>query len=136
MLAIGRPAGLPVLVAAVAVLGVAFAGMQLLPFSMLPDVIRAATDTDETPAGTYTGVWTATEATGAALGPYAYALCLAVGGFVASAPVSRRCSRTRRSRRSATASAAAGGGDARGAAAATPLHPGRDGPGDELTARH
>lgn len=82
VLAVGRPAGLPVLVGAVVVLGVAFAGMQLLPFSMLPDVIRAAGDT--TGAGTYTGVWTATEATGAALGPYAYALCLAVGGFVAS----------------------------------------------------
>ncbi|MEV0005312.1 MFS transporter [Micromonospora sp. NPDC050980] len=81
VLAVGRPAGLPVLVAAVAVLGVAFAGMQLLPFSMLPDVIRAA---GAERAGTYTGVWTATEATGAALGPYAYALCLAAGGFVAS----------------------------------------------------
>ncbi|WP_330467296.1 MFS transporter [Micromonospora zamorensis] len=86
VLAVGRPAGLPVLIGAVAVLGVAFAGMQLLPFSMLPDVIRAATSKDGTAtgAGTYTGVWTATEATGAALGPYAYALCLAVGGFVAS----------------------------------------------------
>ncbi|MEU8288757.1 MFS transporter [Micromonospora sp. NPDC048905] len=95
VLAVGRPAGLPVLIGAVAVLGVAFAGMQLLPFSMLPDVIRAAAS-DRAPtadstgaaaptgAGTYTGVWTATEATGAALGPYAYALCLAVGGFVAS----------------------------------------------------
>ncbi|WP_229401565.1 MFS transporter [Micromonospora okii] len=82
VLAVGRPAGLPVLVAAVAVLGVAFAGMQLLPFAMMPDVIRAA---GATGAGTYTGVWTATEATGAALGPYAYALCLAAGGFVASA---------------------------------------------------
>ncbi|WP_089154018.1 MFS transporter [Micromonospora sp. NBS 11-29] len=81
VLAVGRPAGLPVLVAAVAVLGVAFAGLQLLPFSMLPDVIRAA---GAPRAGTYTGVWTATEATGAALGPYAYALCLAAGGFVAS----------------------------------------------------
>ncbi|MGW3613333.1 MFS transporter [Micromonospora sp. NPDC005163] len=81
VLAVGRPAGLPVLIGAVAVLGVAFAGMQLLPFSMLPDVIRAAGTTG---AGTYTGVWTATEATGAALGPYAYALCLTVGGFVAS----------------------------------------------------
>ncbi|MET7707829.1 MFS transporter [Micromonospora sp. NPDC005413] len=101
VLAVGRPAGLPVLIGAVAVLGVAFAGMQLLPFSMLPDVIRAANTTATEPAaitttaadtgaggtigaGTYTGVWTATEATGAALGPYAYALCLAVGGFVAS----------------------------------------------------
>ncbi|MEV4543488.1 MFS transporter [Micromonospora echinaurantiaca] len=81
VLAVGRPAGLPLLVGAVAVLGVAFAGMQLLPFSMVPDVIRAGTGVG---AGTYTGVWTATEATGAALGPYLYALCLAGGGFVAS----------------------------------------------------
>ncbi|SCL36233.1 Na+/melibiose symporter [Micromonospora nigra] len=81
VLAVGAPAGLPVLVAAVAVLGVAFAGMQLLPFSMVPDVIRAS---GAAGAGTYTGVWTATEATGAALGPWAYALCLAAGGFVAS----------------------------------------------------
>ncbi|MGC4807850.1 MFS transporter [Micromonospora sp. DT233] len=82
VLAVGLPAGLPVLVAAVALLGVSFAGMQLLPFAMVPDVIRAA---GATGAGTYTGVWTATEATGAALGPYAYALCLTAGGFVASA---------------------------------------------------
>ncbi|MFI7427859.1 MFS transporter [Micromonospora sp. NPDC049836] len=81
VLAVGRPAGLPVLVAVVAVLGVAFAGMQLLPFSMLPDVIRAAGGDR---AGTYTGVWTAVDATGGALGAYAYALCLAAGGFVAS----------------------------------------------------
>ncbi|MFC7550270.1 MFS transporter [Plantactinospora sp. GCM10030261] len=81
VLAVGRPAGLPVLVGAVAVLGVSFAGMQLLPFSMVPDVIRAAGGGR---AGTYTGVWTATEATGAALGPYAFAVCLAAGGFVAS----------------------------------------------------
>ncbi|MFC8849576.1 MULTISPECIES: MFS transporter [unclassified Micromonospora] len=81
VLAVGRPAGLPVLLTAVTVLGVAFAGMQLLPFAMMPDVIRAAGTTG---AGTYTGVWTATEATGAALGPYAYALCLTAGGFVAS----------------------------------------------------
>ncbi|MDG4758052.1 MFS transporter [Micromonospora sp. WMMD710] len=88
VLAVGRPAGLAVLIGAVAVLGVAFAGMQLLPFSMLPDVIRAAdasaAEPGATGAGTYTGVWTATEATGAALGPYAYALCLTIGGFVAS----------------------------------------------------
>ncbi|MDM4719204.1 MFS transporter [Micromonospora sp. WMMA1363] len=82
VLAVGAPAGLPVLVTAVAVLGVAFAGMQLLPFSMVPDVIRSAGG--QAGAGTYTGVWTATEATGAALGPWAYALCLAAGGFVAS----------------------------------------------------
>ncbi|MEU1604640.1 MFS transporter [Micromonospora matsumotoense] len=80
VLAVGAAAGLPVLVTAVVVLGVAFAGMQLLPFAMLPDVIRAGAGA----AGTYTGVWTATEALGGALGPWAYSLCLAGGGFVAS----------------------------------------------------
>ncbi|MDI1464669.1 MFS transporter [Catellatospora sp. KI3] len=82
VLALGSAAGLPVLIGAVAVLGIAFAAMQLLPFSMMPDAIRAAGGAER--AGTYTGVWTAAEATGGALGPYVYSACLAVGGFVAS----------------------------------------------------
>lgn len=84
VLAFGSAAGLPVLIGAVAVLGIAFAAMQLLPFSMMPDVIRASGADGTTRAGTYTGVWTAAEATGGALGPYVYAACLAIGGFVAS----------------------------------------------------
>jgi Na+/melibiose symporter-like transporter len=82
VLAAGSAAGLPVLIAAVAVLGVAFAALQLLPFSMLPDVV-AASDRPES-GGSYTGVWTATDSLGGALGPYVYAACLALGGFVAS----------------------------------------------------
>ncbi|MEV4515746.1 MFS transporter [Dactylosporangium sp. NPDC049525] len=85
VLALGAAAGLPLIVGAVAVLGVAFAAMQLLPFSMLPDVIAASGPDGTTRAGGYTGVWTATEATGGALGPYVYAACLAIGGFAASA---------------------------------------------------
>ncbi|MDG6103087.1 MFS transporter [Dactylosporangium aurantiacum] len=84
VLALGAAAGLPLIVGAVAVLGVAFAAMQLLPFSMVPDVIAASGPDGTTRAGGYTGVWTATEATGGALGPYVYAACLAAGGFVAS----------------------------------------------------
>ncbi|WP_230415712.1 MFS transporter [Micromonospora tarapacensis] len=84
VLALGNDAGLPVLVGAVALLGVAFAAMQLLPFSMVPDVIRAGGADGTTRAGTYTGVWTAAEATGGALGPYVYSACLAIGGFLAS----------------------------------------------------
>ena len=34
-------------------------------------------------AGSYTGVWTATEATGTAFGPYIYAAVIGLGGFVA-----------------------------------------------------
>lgn len=84
VLALGAAAGLPLLIAAVAVLGVAFAAMQLMPLSMVPDVIAAAGPAGTASAGSYTGVWTAAEATGGALGPYVYSACLAVGGFVAS----------------------------------------------------
>jgi glycoside/pentoside/hexuronide:cation symporter, GPH family len=84
VLALGIAATLPVLIAAVAVLGVAFAAMQLMPLSMVPDVIAASGPAGTGRAGSYTGVWTAAEATGGALGPYAFSACLAVGGFVAS----------------------------------------------------
>jgi GPH family glycoside/pentoside/hexuronide:cation symporter len=84
VLALGSAAGLPVLIGAVAMLGVAFAAMQLMPLSMVPDVIAASGPGGTARAGSYTGLWTAAEATGGALGPYAYSACLAMGGFVAS----------------------------------------------------
>jgi Na+/melibiose symporter-like transporter len=84
VLALGAAAGLPLLIAAVAVLGVAFAAMQLMPLSMVPDVIAAAGPAGAAGAGSYTGVWTAAEATGGALGPYVYSACLTAGGFAAS----------------------------------------------------
>lgn len=84
VLALGAAVPVAVLVAAVAVLGVAFAALQLLAFSMLPDVVNASGADATTRSGSYTGVWTAADATGGALGPYFYAACLAVGGFVAS----------------------------------------------------
>ncbi|MFJ3799492.1 MFS transporter [Streptomyces sp. NPDC090088] len=84
VLALGASAGLSLLLAAVATLGVAFAAMQLMPLSMVPDVIAAAGPAGTASAGSYTGVWTAAEATGGALGPYAYSACLAAGGFVAT----------------------------------------------------
>ncbi|MFD7865166.1 MFS transporter [Streptomyces sp. NPDC059783] len=76
----GTP-GVVVTSAVVIVMGVAFAGLQLFAFSMLPDAIAAA---GAAKAGAYTGVWTATEATGTAVGPYLYAAVLAAGGFVSS----------------------------------------------------
>ncbi|MFE6555395.1 MFS transporter [Streptomyces sp. NPDC057746] len=84
VLALGAGAGLPLLIAAVAMQGVAFAAMQLMPLSMVPDVIAAAGSAGTVSAGSYTGLWTAAEATGGALGPYVYSACLAAGGFVAS----------------------------------------------------
>ncbi|MBA0051269.1 MFS transporter [Streptomyces sp. AJS327] len=77
----GRSLGTVGIVAVVAVMGTAFAGLQLFAFSMLPDVIAAAKERGTAEAGAYTGVWTATEATGTAVGPYAYSAVLAVAGF-------------------------------------------------------
>ncbi|MEV7503297.1 MFS transporter [Streptomyces sp. NPDC093018] len=76
-------AGAAVLVL-VAALGTAFAGLQLFAFSMVPDAVAAAETRGRARAGAYTGVWTATEAAGTALGPYVYATVLALGGFVST----------------------------------------------------
>ena len=70
---------------ATALVGVGYAGCQVFPMAMLPDA--AATDaarTGENRAGVYTGVWTAGETLGLALGPGLFALVLAIGGYVSS----------------------------------------------------
>ncbi|HPZ49728.1 MAG TPA: MFS transporter [Propionibacteriaceae bacterium] len=67
--------------AVVAVCGVAYAGMQLYPLAMLPDVIA---HDEPGRAGVTAGVWTAGETTGMALGPTVALLVLAVTGFVSS----------------------------------------------------
>jgi Na+/melibiose symporter-like transporter len=69
-------------VAVLVVMGAAFAGLQLLASSIVPDAAAAAEARGRARAGADTGVWTATEATGTALGPYTYSAVLAVGGFV------------------------------------------------------
>ncbi len=83
-LVLGRPGALALVLPSMLLLGIAFAGMQLFPFSMLPDTVKAAGESGQRNAGAFTGLWTATEATGAALGPYLYAGALAIGGFVSS----------------------------------------------------
>ncbi|MEV8452522.1 MFS transporter [Streptomyces sp. NPDC052095] len=79
--ALRTTAGTTVTAGIVMTMGVAFAGLQLFAFSMLPDAIASA---GSAKAGAYTGVWTATEATGTAVGPYVYSAVLAAGGFVSS----------------------------------------------------
>ncbi|MFF4928075.1 MFS transporter [Streptomyces griseofuscus] len=74
-------AGAAVLVAA---LGTAFAVLQLFAPSMVPDAVVAAETRGGARAGAGTGVWTATEAAGTALGHHAYATVLALGGFVST----------------------------------------------------
>ncbi len=71
--------------AATALVGVGYAGIQVFPMAMLPDAAAVdARRTGENRAGVYTGVWTAGETLGLALGPAVYALVLAVGGYVST----------------------------------------------------
>ncbi|MEU1971927.1 MFS transporter [Microbacterium sp. NPDC019599] len=65
--------------------GIAYAGMQSLPMAMLPDVISHDERTNGPgQAGSFSGVWTAGETVGFALGATALALILAVTGYVSS----------------------------------------------------
>ncbi|MCP9948864.1 MULTISPECIES: MFS transporter [Actinomadura] len=80
----GQAMGVLPTVAVIAVLGTAFGGLQLFAFSLIPDVVAAAEERGTARAGAYTGVWTATDATGTAIGPYVYSAALAVGGFVST----------------------------------------------------
>jgi Na+/melibiose symporter-like transporter len=74
-----------VVYAAVVLVGVGYAGCQVFPLAMLPDA--AAVDAHRSGsnrAGVFTGVWTAGETLGLALGPGLFALVLAAGGYVSS----------------------------------------------------
>ncbi|TDC67594.1 MFS transporter [Actinomadura sp. GC306] len=80
----GEAMGVAPTLAVIVVLGCAFAGLQLFAFSLIPDIVAAAEARGTARAGAYTGVWTATEATGTAIGPYVYSAVLAAGGFVST----------------------------------------------------
>lgn len=68
-----------------AVVGVGYAGMQVFPLALLPDVISdEERRTGQVRAGLFAGVWTAGETLGLALGPALYGLVLAAGGYVSS----------------------------------------------------
>lgn len=72
--------------AATALVGVGYAGAQMFPLAMLPDAAAVdARRTGQNRAGVYTGVWTAGETLGLALGPGVYGLVLALGGYRSSA---------------------------------------------------
>ncbi|MFP5307899.1 MAG: MFS transporter [Gammaproteobacteria bacterium] len=67
----------------VLIMGTAYAGTQMFPLAMLPDTISADTArTGLRRAGSFTGVWTAGEKLGMALGPAVFAGMLAASGFV------------------------------------------------------
>jgi GPH family glycoside/pentoside/hexuronide:cation symporter len=68
-----------------ALVGVGYAGQQVFALAMLPDRIAAETlRTGRRQAGVLTGVWTAGETFGLALGPGLYALVLQLFGYVSS----------------------------------------------------
>ncbi len=77
------PAG--VVYGATGLVGVGYAGAQVFPLSMLADVAAVdAARSGQNRAGILTGVWTAGETLGLALGPGVFALVLALGGYASS----------------------------------------------------
>jgi len=82
---LARSAPFGLVVAAVALVGVGYAGCQVFPLAMLPDAAAVdARRTGSSRVGVYTGVWTAGETLGLALGPGLFALVLALGGYRSS----------------------------------------------------
>jgi len=77
----------PVLVvyALAAIAGIGYAGCQLFPLAMLPDTAaHEARLSNENRIGVFTGVWTAGETLGLALGPVIFALILSIDGYRSS----------------------------------------------------
>jgi glycoside/pentoside/hexuronide:cation symporter, GPH family len=75
----------PWIYAPVALAGIAYAGMQSLPMAMLPDVISHDEATSGPGhAGAFSGVWTAGETIGFALGATTLTVMLALTGYISS----------------------------------------------------
>ncbi|WP_372351908.1 MFS transporter [Streptomyces sp. KL116D] len=83
--AAGRELPAVLVYGAVALAGIGYAGMQMLPMAMLGDAVAAdAYTSGRRRAGVFTGLWTAGETLGLALGPGLFGLVLALGDFVSS----------------------------------------------------
>ena len=84
-LALVPESGTGMAVALVVLIGAGYAGMQMFPLAMLPDVIAAdEAASGERRAGVFTGIWTAAETLGLAVGPAVLGGLLAVVGYVSS----------------------------------------------------
>lgn len=82
-LALIWPAWIMLAVLAIAASG--YAGMQLFPLAMLPDVIaHSARESGVPRAGSYAGVWVAVETVAFAIGPAIFLIIVQLGGFDAS----------------------------------------------------
>jgi Na+/melibiose symporter-like transporter len=85
-LVVGGARGTGLVLALVVVVGSGYAGMQMFPLAMLPDVIAAdEAASGRRRAGVFTGVWTAAETLGLAVGPGLLGLVLGAAGYVSSA---------------------------------------------------
>jgi Na+/melibiose symporter-like transporter len=83
LLLIGHQA--PVAYVCTAVIGTGYIGQQVYGMAMLPDCIAAdATRTGRRQAGVFTGLWTAGETLGLALGPGIFGLVLQLSGYVST----------------------------------------------------
>ena len=81
----GAAGGAGLLYLQMIVVGTAYAGIQLFPFSMLPDTIEVdAANSGLRREGIFTGVWTAQEKTGMAVGALLAGTILDWSGFVES----------------------------------------------------
>lgn len=72
------------ILAPVALAGAAYAGMQTLPMAMLPDVIAhdRTSGGGDNRSGVFSGVWTAGETAGMALGATVLSIVLALTGYI------------------------------------------------------
>ncbi|HFE43869.1 MAG TPA: MFS transporter, partial [Nannocystis exedens] len=69
----------------IGVMGIAYAGTQLFPFSMLPDTIEhARKHSGQNREGIFSGIWTAVDKGGLATGGLAAGLILDATGFIES----------------------------------------------------
>jgi len=86
VLVFAAPVGTPVLLyVAAGLTGIGYAGAQVFPMAMLPDAAaHDAEVTGQNRIGVYTGVWTAGETLGLALGPALFAVVIALGGYESS----------------------------------------------------
>lgn len=84
LLVVARGDHVVIVYVAAALAGVGYAGAQVFPMAMIPDVAAAAATSGQNRIGVFTGVWTAGETLGLAIGPGLFALVLAAGGYVSS----------------------------------------------------
>ncbi len=84
-LLVAATGNVPLLLVAAALVGIGYAGGQLFPLAMLPDIAAEdARRTGENRVGMISGVWSGFELLGYALGPAVLGVVLSIGGYVAT----------------------------------------------------